>query len=197
LNHELVLPLFFKSEEPLAIVFELSAECSGTNDCAALVKHFHGLQMTLLTGRTISWKASEVDHSTAMSAHSPDLSMYGVRTLQDALELTESGIRLYHHLKNGPAFRFARVALEAGLVELAELRHWVAPMADGECRFEIECAVDESLCREMGSPQFCYPFRDGYWWTRYRGEQYLPVYSRDQNELNALCRSLFPEYFQY
>ena len=87
--------------------------------------------------------------------------------------------------------------MEAGLIELAELRHWVAPMADGKCRFEIECAVDESLYREMGSPQFCYPFRDGYWWTRFRGEQYLALYSRDQNELNGLCRSLFPEYFQY
>lgn len=167
----------------MAIVFELPAECSGTSDCVALVKHFDGLQMTLLTGRTISWKASEVDHSTAMSAHSPDLSMYGVRTLQDALELTESGIRLY------------RVALEAGLVELAELRHWVAPMADGECRFEIECAVDESLYRELGSPQFCYPFRDGYWWTRYRGEQYLPLYSRDQNELNTFAGLFFQSIF--
>ena len=177
----------------MAIVFELSAECAGTSDCIALVKHFDGLQMTLLTGRTISWKASEVDRSAAMCAHSPDLSTYGVRTLQDALELSESGLRLYHHLKNGPAFRFARVALEAGLVELSELRHWVAPMAKGECRFEIECAVDDSLYRELGSPQFCYGFRDGYWWTRYLGERYLPLYSNDQNELTALRRSLFPE----
>ena len=179
----------------MAIIFELWAECSTKSDCTALVSHFDGLQMRLLTPRTILWRASEADSSTAMVASSPDLSRYGTRTLQDALEFTESGIRLYNHLKNGPAFRFARVAWEAELISLAELSDWVPPMGKDECRLEIECVIDESLYRQLGSPQFCYPFRDGYRWTRYRGEQYMPLYSNDQNDLNALCRSLFPEYF--
>ena len=182
----------------MAIVFELWAECSTKSDCTDLVNHFKGLQMTLLTGRTISWRASEADSPTAMVASSPDLSSYSTRTLQDALECTESGIRLYRHLKNGPAFKFARVAWEAELVQLAELGDYVARTGkDDECRFEIECVVDESLYRQLGSPQFCYPFRDGYFWTRYRGERYMPLYSNDQNKLNAICRSLFPEYFKY
>jgi hypothetical protein len=131
-----------------------------------------------------------------MVASSSELSSHGDRTLQDTLESTESGIRLYHHLKNGPAFRFARVAWEAQNVPLADLSGWVAPLAQGECHFEIECAVDESLYRQLGSPQFCYPFRDGYWWTRYHGERYMPLYSGDQDALNSVCRSLFPEYFR-
>lgn len=180
----------------MAIIFELWAECSTHSECAALVKHFDGLQMTLLSGSTISWRAREASPSTAMVASSPDLSSHGDRTLHDTLESTESGIRLYHHLKNGPAFRFARVAWEAENIPLAELSDWVAPCANSERRFEIECAVDESLYRQLGSPQFCYPFRNGYWWTRYHGERYMPLYSGDQSDLNALCRSLFPEYFQ-
>lgn len=181
----------------MAIIFELWAECRTKSDCAELVKHFDGLQMTLLSGRLISWRASEANSSTAMVASSSDLSSKGNRTLLDTLESTESGIRLYHHLKNGPAFRFARVAWEAGNVPLAELAEYVAPMASGECRFEIECAVDDSLYRQLGSPQFCYPFREGYWWTRYRGEPYMPLHSNDQTELNALCKALFPENFKY
>jgi hypothetical protein len=149
--------------------------------------------MTLLTGRTISWRASEADSPTAMVASTPDLSSYGIRTLQEALECTESGIRLYRHLKDGPAFKFARVAWEAELVPLAELGDYVARIGKDECRLEIECVVDESRYRQLGSPQFCYPFRDGYFWTRYHGERYMPLYSNDQNELNAICRSLFPE----
>src|SRR5215469_2449983 len=145
----------------VAIIFELWAECSTHPECAALVKHFDGLKMTLLNGRTISWRASEANPSTAMVASSPDLSSHGNRTLVDTLESTESGIRLYHHLKNGSAFRFARVAWEAGNIPLAELSDWVAPFANGECRFEIECAVDEALYRQLRSPQFCYSFRDG------------------------------------
>lgn len=82
------------------------------------------------------------------------------------------------------------------MVQLAELSDCVAPMENGECRFEIECAVDESVYRQLGSLQCCYPFRDGYLWTRYHGEQYRPLYSNDQIELNTVCKFLFPEYFR-
>jgi hypothetical protein len=181
----------------VAIIFEMWAECSTDADCAALIRHFDGFQMELLTGRTISWKAYGGSLSTGMVAYSSDLSNCGVRTLQDALESTESGIRLYHHLKNGPAFRFARVAWEAELIRLEELSEYVVRGTPGECRIELDCAFDDSLYKYLGSPQFCFPFRDGYWWTRYRGERYVPLYSGDQTGLNELCRSLFPEYFKY
>jgi hypothetical protein len=181
----------------VAIIFELWAECSTDADCAALIRHFDGFQMELLTGRTIPWKAYGANLSTGMVAYSSHLSSYGIRTLQDALESTEAGIRLYHHLKNGPAFRFARVAWEAELIPLEELSDYVVRGTPGECRFEIDCAFDDSMFRQLGSPQFCFPFRDGYWWTRYRGERYMPLYSSDQTGLNELCGSLFPEYFKH
>jgi hypothetical protein len=181
----------------VAIIFEMWAECSSEAECAALIQHFDGFQMRLLTGRTISWKANRANIPKGMVVHSPDLSGYGIRNLQDALETTECGVRLYHHLKNGPAFRFARVAWEAELVPLEELGEYVVRAAPNECRIEIDCVIDNSLYRQLGSPQFCFPFRDGYWWTRYGGEKYLPLYSDDQPDLNQLCRSLFQEYFKY
>jgi len=180
----------------VAIIFQMWAECSTEAECAALTEHFDGLHMELLNGRTISWKADQAHLPTAMVASSRELSDRGVRTLEDALEATESGIRLYHHLKSGPSFRFARVAWDAENIPLAELSEYVEPCMPGECLLEIQCALDESLYRQLGSPQSCFPFRPGYWWTRYFGERYLPLYGADQTHLNDLCRSLFPEYFK-
>src|SRR6266852_7916017 len=95
----------------MAIIFQMWAECGSEPDRGAHVKHFDGFQCTLLTGRTISWKAfASSSLATGMSVESVELSKSGVRNLQDALETTESGLRLYHHLKSGPSFRFARVA---------------------------------------------------------------------------------------
>jgi hypothetical protein len=181
----------------MAIVFEMWAECSSENECAALIKHFDGFGFTSLSGSTISWKAHQSYLPTAMVVASSNLSKSGVRTIKDAIETTESGIRLFRHLKEGPAFQFARVAWEAENVPLAELGDYVEPLEPDQCRIAVECAMDESLYRQLGSPQFCFPFRSGYWWTRYRGETYRPLYSNDQAELNNLCRSLFPEYFKY
>ncbi len=66
-------------------------------------------------------------------------------------------------------------------------------MAGGQCRLQIQCVIDQALYEQLGRPAFCYPFRDGYWWTRYRGEEYHPLYSNDQPQLNELCRAIFPE----
>lgn len=182
----------------MAIIFEMWAECATQADCAALVRHFDGFQCTLINGRSVSWKANPlVWLSTGMIVTCDELSKFGPRNLQDALETTEVGLRWYYHLKKGPSFRFARVAWEAENIPLAELSDWVAPWMPGECRLEVECAIDESLYRQLGSPQFCFPFRPGYWWTRYRGEQYRPLHGNDQPGLNELCRLLFPEYFKY
>jgi len=181
----------------MAIVFEMWAECSTRAACAAMVAHFSGLEMDLLTGRTVSWGAAQAhDQTMAMTASSPDLSRRGLRTVQDALEATECGIRLYHHLKGGPDFRFARVALEASLVSAADLDEYVTRPPSGRARLDLQCVLDDALYRQLGSPEGCVPFRDGYWWRRYLGERYLPLLSNDQNQLNELCRALFPEYFR-
>src|SRR6185295_14258104 len=128
------------------------------------------------------WSAvQDQDLPTGMATWCPQLSRVAVRNLEDAVETTEAGLRLYHHLKAGPAFRFARVAWEAELVHVAELFDYVTSLENGQRRFDLECAVSQDLYEELGSPSFCHPFRDGYWWTRYMGERYQPLYSSDQN----------------
>ncbi|HVN20003.1 MAG TPA: hypothetical protein VMU05_14555 [Dongiaceae bacterium] len=182
----------------MAIVFELWAECATEEEREVLIKHFDGFTVDLLTRRTISFHAGHpYPWKTSMTVSSRDLSNAGVRTLDDAIETTEVGLQLYHHLKKGPPFRFARAAWEASLIPMAELNKYVAPLLPGECRLELECVLDDALYKQFGSPKWFFPFREGYWWNRYSGEQYKPLYSSDQAALNKLGRSLFPEYFKY
>lgn len=181
----------------MAIIFEMWAECGGEEECQALAAHFDGLRHTLLTGREVRWEASVERSPLGVLVSSRDLSSFGVRSVADAVETTEAGLRLYAHLRSAPPFRFARVAWEAWNVQMAELGDYVSRYGDGECRIEVECVMDDALHRALGSPKLCHEFRPGYRWTRYRGESYRPLYANDQPALNGLCRELHPEYFAY
>ena len=182
----------------MAIIFELWAECADLEGTTHLAAHFQELRHTLLNGRTIIWKAEVVgppSYPSGVRVYSPDLSSSHIRNLQDALEVTEAGLRLYVHLKAAPEFSFARVAWEAENIPMAELRDYLNFQDDGGSTLDLECVVDDALYKSLGSPRFYRPFRDGYWWYPYRGESYRPLYSIDQKELNELCRRLLPEYF--
>ena len=180
------------------MIFEMWAECTTGAACAALVQHFSGLEMALLTDRTASWNASvEPGQVVAMTVSSNQLSRRGVRIVQDAVEATECGIRLYHHLKAGPQFRFARVAWEASNIPASELGEYIIRQPDGQSSLDLQCVLNDELYRQLGCPAGFVSFRDGYWWRRYMGERYSPLYSNDQRCLNDLCRALFPEHFKY
>jgi hypothetical protein len=182
----------------MAIIFEMWVECGTEVDCARMAAHFDGFKTKLLTGRPTIWNVEQQTWCpTAAVVSSSELSRSGVRSLQDALEATESGLRLYHHLQHGPSFRFARAAWEAQNVPIADLRDYTEDCMPGERLLRVECAMDDALYRDIGSPINCYPFRDGYRWTRYSGETYKPLYSSDATSLNDCCRSLFPEYFKF
>jgi hypothetical protein len=183
----------------MAIIFELWAECKDEQSLSQLARHFEGFQHTLsVTGRTITASIEIIkSRCFAIRVTPSGLSHAGVRTIQDALETTEIGLQLYSHLKSGPGFIFARVDWEASNITMLDLPEWVKTLQNGNKRFDIECVVDNALYEQMGKPIFCYPFRSGYWWTRYRGETYRPLYSNDQESLNEFCKKLFPEYFAY
>ena len=182
----------------MAIIFEMYIDCGTKAECLTMAAHFNGFETQLLTGKRVTWGAGPLPGSTpALVVAGSGLSRSHVRTLQDALETTESGLRLYHHLQNGPPFRFARVAWEAENISMGELHDYVDEYLPGDKYLRLECAIDEALYREIGSPRNCFPFKKGYRWTRYSGETYKPLHSNDAVALNDCCRSLFPEYFKY
>lgn len=184
----------------MAIIFELWAECKNEQANSLLAHHFEGFKYRLSTGREINVTVETVAKSPnifGVIVTPSGLSRYGVRTLQDALETTEVGLQLYHHLKSAPDFRYARIDWESENITMADLHDFVETLHNGEKRLQTECIVDNALYEEIGKPIFCYPFRDGYWWTRYKGETYNPLGSSDQKALTEFHRKLFPEHFGY
>ena len=184
----------------MAIIFELWAECKDEQSLALFVHHFEGFTFNLSAGKEITLYVEVVKKPPSLfgTRISPSgLSGFGIRTIQDAIDSTEVGLQLYYHLKFAPDFRFARIAWEAENITMSELPEWVERLNNGEKRLEIECVIDNSLYEQLGKPIFCHPFRDGYWWTRYKGEIYNPLGSSDQQALREFHRKLFPEHFKY
>lgn len=183
----------------MAILFELWAETDNEAALQRFIEHFAHHQFTLINGRAITCEAGPApEYPLAAIVYSEGLSRDGVRSLSDALETTETGLRLFKHLRSAPEFSFARIDWEAGNIPMADLKEYVEMCPDGRCTLNLPCVVSETLYRELGSPKFFESFREGYLWYRYQGESYQPLYSTDQRELNDLCRQLFPgEYFKY
>jgi hypothetical protein len=180
----------------MAIIFELYAECKDMGSTQNFAAHFQEVNHTLLNGRTIRWNvALAPSYPTVVTVWSPDLSHSGVQTLQDAVESTEAGLRLYLHLQSAPEFRYARVGWEVENVPMAELQDYMDVDKNGRKHLSLNCVLDDELYQQLGSPMFFYPFRKGYRWNRYRGESYQPLHSNDQSALNELCQNLLSKEF--
>jgi hypothetical protein len=185
----------------MAIIFELSALCHGATEREAFVRHVDGFEHELTTtGRTIRWNSQpDTMYSPfAVTGHAAGLSNRGVRTVVDALEATEAGLRLYDRLRSAPRFRYAIVGWDSGNIPPDELVEWLTDDdgSDGWLLNGPPYVVDAELYAEIGKPQPYKPFHDGYWWVPYRGEQYRPLGSNDHPELMTLQQRLFPELFR-
>lgn len=180
----------------MAIIFELWAECEDETSLQQLKSHFDRLRHTLLTGREIEFRAYIEDQDQrGLSVWSAQIcgNGRGIENLNDALETTEAGIFLYHRLKTAPAFRFAHVDWEAQTTTSDYLPECVKTMEDGRKWMDFRCAVNDELYKQLGSPASFWQFREGYWWRKYRGETYMPLFSSDQKELHNLSEQLLPD----
>lgn len=178
------------------IDFGLWAECENEASLEILKTHFDGLQHTLLTGRSISFRASiEVEDVRGLYVSSAQICANGrgIENLNDALEVTETGIVLYYYLKTAPDFRFAHVDWSADRTTSESLSESVEIMPDGKRWMNFRCAVNDKLYKQLGSPASFWRFREGYWWRKYRGETYMPLFSTDQEELLSLSERLLPK----
>lgn len=180
----------------MAIIFEFCIECEDDSKSQDMVRHFAGLKHKLLTGRTISWDVGlEKPFGTysVVIASSRDLSRYGVRTVQDAVETTEAGLRLYHHLLSAPAFRYAHSGWDGANIPMNELAEYVDVHATGQRYLSVDCVIDEALWEELGKPSGISIFKPGYRWHPYGGETYRPLGSGGQPELWSLRKELLPD----
>jgi hypothetical protein len=184
----------FWEQPAMAIVFMLWAECRSADTIRNLSSHFGGLKYAQLDGREITWRVdvpTRSDGRHSMAVWSEGLSARGVRTVQDAVESSEAGLRLYHHLVAAPPFSYARVGWDADTIEMADLSEYLEAQ-DGRKYLPLQCVLEETLFNELGRPDGCSLFRPGYRWRPYRGEEYQPLGSNDFPELLRLQQRLFP-----
>ena len=177
----------------MAIIFELWAECESQEDAQRFANHFSGFSHPVRDGRIVSWKTDPISaafHPAGFCAFADGLSRYGVRTINDALDATEAGLRAYHHLLSAPPFRYALIDWEAANFPMCDLPTYVE---GNQPWLQLECIMDERRWEEIGRPKGTVPFRPGYRWRPYSGEHYRPLGSSDHPELLALEKELFPK----
>lgn len=180
------------------IDFELWVECSNVEEAERQAQHFTGLGFTLLSGLAVTWQLEinprhlEYVKAFGVTLRSPQLSRYGVRTVQDAVDMSESGVRLYHHLLTAPEFLFARAALELTLIPSAELDDFFELQAGGFHTCGFSCVLSQQLAQRFEPLRFFNEFRPGYVWNGYHGEEYRPLGSSDNPRLLILRQELLP-----
>ena len=180
------------------IDFELWVECSTSEEAKSQAQYFEGLHFTLLCGLKVTWtldvNPKHLDYAKAfgVTIRSPQLSRYGIRTVQDAVDMSECGIRLYHHLLTAPEFLFARVALEPTLLPSAEISDYFEQQSNGFRTCGLSCVLNHKLAQQFEPLQFFREFRCGYLWNGYYGEEYRPLGSNDNKQLWPMRTELLP-----
>jgi hypothetical protein len=188
----------------MAIVFELYIECLEKPDAEQIIANFSSIEpFTLQTGKTI--KLHSESHrgnggEFGVVVYTNAGSHTGIEEYQDALSCTETGLRLYKLLQSAPNFDFAYVGFEAETESIVDLPSYVSRLGfkkDGtpseQFTISMQCVLSLPLYEKLERPLWFRKFRPGYMWNRYRGEEYHPLYKKDQVELNELCKSMFPE----
>ena len=174
------------------IEFGLWAECSDLSAKDAFAQHFRGLTHTLLNGRSIAWTVEDQGKPATLGVEvwCADISRSGIRTVADAIEVSEAGLRLIHHLLSAPGFLFARLDWQAPSIQLAEIGEHVCTYPDGSRGMYETCVMHDSVYDRLGAITGFQSFRPGYVWRPYLGERYEPVGSNDHPELFELMREL-------
>ena len=178
----------------MAIIFELFVECETREGAERQARHFEDLSFALPDGSTPAWQCySEQTYSGTWSVEvsSPQLGEGGGSTVQDALEMSECGIRLYHHLLTAPEFIYAYTGFNP-CCPVAELGDFLSEGADGLRSCPFTCVLGDAQAQAVGPLRSFTPFRPGYVWNTYRGEEYRPLGSFDHPELRTLSKQLLP-----
>ena len=183
----------------MAVIFQLWAECKDEESLDKLKVHFDGLEYTLLNGRTLRFSTSITEIPTnGLIVESFQIGKgRGIENLNDALEATEVGMFFYSCLRTAPDFRFTSVGWDVeNSYTSNELSECVRNLEDGRRIWNgFECVINDELYKELGSPIQLWRFADKYWWSKFSGESYMPLFSDDQNELLELCEKLLPNNF--
>lgn len=139
----------------------MSIECGSKEAAEVVAAHFERLPITLLSGSQSVCEASlHFWEKTWWVCVCPEgVSTSGVYNEKDAQELTMVGKQLFDRLRSAPPFRYAMVGVEVDCFRsYDELDSSLAdPFFDG-------LVLEDSLWRQIGSPENFVKFSEGYHW---------------------------------
>ena len=170
----------------MALPFEFCIECGANKqDAELMLLHFSQLSFQLLTETICEFNLSlwqDGSQNWWCEMHPKNLTNSGVRTVKDAVELSEVGLRLYHRLLTAPNFRIALIGFDVGdMWSISELRNYINHFHDGSKSLRFRGLVlRKNVWEELGMPEaFWSRFKVGYIWQSYEGETYNPVRAAD------------------
>ena len=151
------------AHRPMALIFELEADCVTDDAAKRFGSHFVGLSFLLPDGRVSRLTDSDTSVFTDGDGHarccvvSVGASFTGSReVLHTDDERRDFILFLYAHLRKAPAFRFAVAGIECHDFDLYDRDGRVSPF-DG-------LVICDQVFMDAGSPPAFQPFTAGYHW---------------------------------
>lgn len=190
----------------MAWLYCLSTECGADkNRAEVFAKHFEGLSFELITGKTSMCSVaihSDEENNWWVDVVPNNITGSCGSSLNDAIEVSELGFRLYKHLKLAPQFRFALFGCEVEEFRLySELANDVATYRDGRTEFNNHpgfsgLVLSHELWEELGKPIAFPPFTDKYRWRPYAGQDHSVIFDNEDygRLLYKLRDELYPKY---
>lgn len=166
----------------MAVYYYLAVACLDQDAAMAVTGHFNGLRLTLSDGLPIHCQAvSQPDWVGAWwsltrpygaSLNAVALNGQPEPNLTTRAQRSEIGQRLYQHLRDAPAFRYARFGAEA-LDDFFDVHSTYNRVLRDPGLLQAGwdgLVIDQALWDLIGRSDHYQTFRPGYVWMPYRGE---------------------------
>jgi len=190
----------------MAYVYSLSTECGPDKSKAELfASHFLDLSFELVTGHVSRCSVAvhpDEEHNWWVDVYPDHITRTGGSSLQDAIEVSEVGFRLYGRLRSAPQFRYSLFGCEVSEFRLySELADEISVRRDGSRQFDNSSAYDGlvlnlEVWESLGRPIAFFPFADNYRWRLYPGLEHSVIYDDTDygRLLEKLQADLYPNY---
>jgi len=100
-----------------------------------------------------------------------EISRYGIRSNEEALEMTQIGFEFYKHLRKAPNFRYALTGIEVdGWREINELYE-----SPNDIELMKGFVINKKLYELIKCSVKMKTFRENYLWIPYEGEKYIEL----------------------
>ena len=163
----------------MAYIFELAAECGPDRQQAEMFEtFFRNFSFELITGK-VSVCYTEISQDQELNwwveVVPSSITPGGIASsLEDAIDFSESGFRLYTQLLSAPPFRFALVDVEISMF----ISYSALLNIDTQKPFPLTYdgfVLDERIWKELGQPKSFSSFGNSHKWRQYRGHRYSPL----------------------